>query len=91
MQTLLIGLGVAVLFLFLPRYLGRQGGPYPPGPKGIPIVGNVLQIPKQQEWLGYKDWARQSSMVLSHVLPICSSLLLCQLQEFCISISLVPQ
>nr|BAL05079.1 cytochrome P450 [Phanerodontia chrysosporium] len=31
----------------------------PPGPKGLPIVGNVLQMPKSQEWLTFSRWAEQ--------------------------------
>lgn len=30
-----------------------------PGPGGIPIIGNVLQNPKGQEWLQYTAWSKQ--------------------------------
>ncbi len=72
MQTRSLGFSVVALCLLLLRYIGRRGGPYPPGPKGIPIVGNVLQIPKKDEWLGYKDWARQSSTFSSVPLLVIS-------------------
>jgi hypothetical protein len=31
----------------------------PPGPPPLPIVGNTLQMPKEQPWLKYAEWAKQ--------------------------------
>jgi hypothetical protein len=33
--------------------------PYPPGPKGYPIINNLLQIPTYHPWLAYADMAKQ--------------------------------
>ena len=30
----------------------------PPGPPGLPIVGNIFDIPKAYEWLAYEEWGR---------------------------------
>lgn len=30
--------------------------PRPPGPKGIPILGNIFDFPKEKEWLTYAKW-----------------------------------
>lgn len=29
--------------------------PLPPGPKGYPIIGNLLDLPTEKSWLAYND------------------------------------
>ena len=31
----------------------------PPGPPPLPVVGNTFQMPKEQPWLKYAEWAKQ--------------------------------
>ncbi|KIK76980.1 hypothetical protein PAXRUDRAFT_835149 [Paxillus rubicundulus Ve08.2h10] len=31
---------------------------YPPGPKGVPLFGNALLVPKEDPWIVYTEWAR---------------------------------
>lgn len=36
----------------------------PPGPKGWPIIGNVLDMPATFEWITFHQWAKQFSKCL---------------------------
>jgi hypothetical protein len=40
----------------------RVTAPCPPGPKGLPLIGNVLDMPTQEEWLTFADWATHYGM-----------------------------
>ncbi|RXW20872.1 hypothetical protein EST38_g4984 [Candolleomyces aberdarensis] len=33
--------------------------PLPPGPSGLPLIGNALDIPAENFWLKYKEWSDQ--------------------------------
>ena len=32
--------------------------PYPPGPKGYPVIGNLLDAPTDKPWLTYDEWGK---------------------------------
>ena len=43
-------------------YIYRKTHPsaaLPPGPPPLPVVGNTFQMPKEQPWLKYAEWAKQ--------------------------------
>ena len=58
----LIQLSLVLVYLrrkssqFATRSAGR---PLPPGPPGIPILGNLFDLPKRSPWLGYRELSRR--------------------------------
>jgi hypothetical protein len=51
---------VSMLYIISRRTQGKNTRPLPPGPKGIPILGNVNDMPKPgmlecHHWLKHKD------------------------------------
>ena len=54
----LLFLCAAIVLVF--RSLRRRG-PLPPGPKGLPLVGNILDLPNKDEYRVYADWSRRYS------------------------------
>ncbi|KAF8898320.1 cytochrome P450 [Mucidula mucida] len=55
-----LALASAGCFLVLRHIIRRTGAPLPPGPKGLPLIGNVLDMPTEgKDWLTYAEWGRK--------------------------------
>lgn len=35
----------------------NRGLPHPPGPTGLPFIGNVRDVPKKYAWVTYFQWS----------------------------------
>ncbi|KAJ7496786.1 cytochrome P450 [Mycena latifolia] len=64
-KTLILALGAAALVVTL-YYAKRKKtmGPYPPGPKPLPILGNALDLPQSQPWVGFSQLAKQHGPIV---------------------------
>ncbi|KAF8653529.1 hypothetical protein AX16_003913 [Volvariella volvacea WC 439] len=57
LQTAYIGIALVCALLLASKVLSQKK--LPPGPRGLPLVGNVFDIPKEKPWLTFAEWAKQ--------------------------------
>lgn len=50
------GTALALVALYVRN---KNSYPYPPGPKGLPVIGNVLDVPPKRQWIQYAQWSRE--------------------------------
>lgn len=39
--------------------------PFPPGPKPLPILGNMLDMPSVKPWLVFSDWSNKFGTIVT--------------------------
>lgn len=61
---LLGGVGVYLIKSIFFATPERKSGPLPPGPKQLPLIGNLLDLPKGQEWV---HWTKHKDLYGQHV------------------------
>ncbi|KAG1855191.1 cytochrome P450 [Suillus subalutaceus] len=47
------------LYLVKQVVIKKNPTPYPPGPRGWPLIGNVLDMPRIKPWLTFTKWGRK--------------------------------
>lgn len=69
------GLATLALYLLQKRPLKKAArNKYPPGPKPLPLVGNVTDLPTSFEWETFAEWAKQYGDIM-HLKVFGSSIL----------------
>ena len=67
MSALLLVAPLACYFLLrLLRYFQPQL-PLPPGPKGYPVIGNILDIPATQQWKAFYEWSKTYGQLVAYI------------------------
>jgi len=63
---------VVALAVIRRQLTSRRTTPYPPGPKGYPVIGNVFDFPKDPIWEGFAKMAQEhGERVLSRLVLVC--------------------
>ncbi|KAJ7098285.1 cytochrome P450 [Mycena epipterygia] len=55
---------LSFLFIGLARRTRNLKGVHPPGPRGLPFIGNALQIPQDRQWLKWAEWKEKYGDVI---------------------------
>ncbi|KAF9050876.1 OrdA protein [Hymenopellis radicata] len=66
-MSFVYAVGIAFTGLLV-HYISRRPAtaPLPPGPKGLPLIGNVLDMPTEgKDWLTYADWGHKYGGICS--------------------------
>ncbi|KAI0045440.1 cytochrome P450 [Auriscalpium vulgare] len=51
--------GIAVWLVKTILSSKRSPAPLPPGPKGLPLLSNLLDLPQKEQWKTFADWGRK--------------------------------
>lgn len=65
LTTTLLGLaGLLLLGRIVSQLFQKNNERLPPGPKPLPLIGNLHQVPKSLSWFHYYQWSKQYGPIM---------------------------
>ncbi|KAK0479579.1 hypothetical protein IW261DRAFT_1419672 [Armillaria novae-zelandiae] len=55
----------SLVFAYRLLYQTCRNTPFPPGPKGLPFIRNILDVPSEKEWLTFARWSEKYGDIMS--------------------------
>lgn len=67
--TILFTAGFIILVVLLYGKVNSKPipAPFPPGPRGLPFLGNAVDLPKTQPWITYSNWGKIYGMFATQI------------------------
>ena len=62
LDILVLVVSIAAFFV-IRDYRRRRGLSYPPGPRPLPLIGNLLDIPKEFSWVAYTQLSKKHGII----------------------------
>ena len=68
MNSVVVGVFVATaLYVWSRARAATKPGAYPPGPKPVPVLGNILDLTAHELWKRATEWAKQYGELIRRV------------------------